>query len=94
MSVDTRWEKAIKDAIESLARKQGDWVGMVDLRRILDGRGTSRAAQDSHLKRLSAARKLHLAPESNRKALRDRHHEAAVTVGGEPCHIVAWDYHQ
>lgn len=91
--INARWDTYICDAIRTLiTRNRGnvqDWVGLVDLRPILDGRGTSRTAQDEHLKRMSREGKISLAPESNRKALVAADHAAAVEVGGDDCHIVA-----
>ncbi|WP_051174410.1 hypothetical protein [Amycolatopsis orientalis] len=90
MSVNDRWDNEIRNAIASLERHKGDWVPLVDLRPKLDRRGTSRAAQDKHFKRLSQERKIHLVPESNRKALRAADHAAAVRVGGDDNHVVCW----
>ncbi|MGW5703890.1 hypothetical protein [Amycolatopsis japonica] len=91
MSADERWENLIREEILNLARGPRDWVSLVELRPRLDQRGTSRAAQDEHLKRLSRVGKLHLAPESNRKALRDPDHEAAIDISGEANHLVLWE---
>ncbi|MFD5245683.1 hypothetical protein ACFWIW_14115 [Amycolatopsis sp. NPDC058340] len=53
MSVNSRWEDTVRDAIISLERGKGDWVPMADLRQKLDLRGTSRAVQEEHLNRMS-----------------------------------------
>ncbi|SDD94911.1 hypothetical protein [Actinokineospora iranica] len=94
MTVETRWEQAIRDAITSLEHTRGDWVALVDLRPILNHWGTSRAAQDRHLKRLSLEGKVHLVPESNRKALREEDHDASLRLGGDDNHLIAWNYHR
>ncbi|MBE1580454.1 hypothetical protein ACFORH_43185 [Amycolatopsis roodepoortensis] len=90
MSADERWENLLREQINKLARGPRDWVALVELRPRLDERGASRAAQDEHLKRLSKAEKLELAPESNRKALRDPDHDAAIFISGEANHLVMW----
>ncbi|UJW36933.1 hypothetical protein L3Q67_45035 (plasmid) [Saccharothrix sp. AJ9571] len=87
MSADDRWTARIRDAIIDLELQPGDWVGLVDLRPML---APNRSDQDKHLKRLSAEGQLHLAPESNRKALQDTDHAAAVRLGGDDCHLVQW----
>lgn len=90
MSADERWENLLREQITKLARGPRDWVALVELRPRLDERGASRAAQDEHLKRLSKAGKLELAPESNRKALRGPDHDAAIYLSGEANHLVMW----
>ena len=88
MSVDARWEKFVREAIIKLERYPGDWVHIRDLRPILDGRGLSRSAQDSHLKRLSRASRINIAPNSDRKSLTDRDHDAAIAIGGQWNHLI------
>ncbi|WP_018683664.1 hypothetical protein [Actinokineospora enzanensis] len=91
MSVDTRWDKAVRAAIEALAPRRGGWVGLVDLRPALAG--TSRAAQDRHLVRMLRERKIHLVPESNRKALTPAARAAAIRIGNEDNHLITWNHH-
>ncbi|UJW36005.1 hypothetical protein L3Q67_20730 [Saccharothrix sp. AJ9571] len=80
-------ESRIRDAYRKLARAPRDWVGLVDLRPMLDGAPASEV--DAVLKELSRQGRLHLAPESNRKALTDADHEAAIRVGGEDNHLLS-----
>lgn len=88
-AVNARFERVITNEIERISsRTDNEWVGMDDIRRVLDERGVSRAMQDSQLRRLSSERKILLAPESNRKALRQLDHDSAVRLGGEDNHIV------
>lgn len=87
-AVNARFERFITGEVERLEHKPGDWVGIVDLRRALDARGIPRAAQDRQLKRLSAEGKVHIVPESNRKALRQEDHDAALQLAGEPNHLI------
>lgn len=89
-AVNTRFTRFIHETVDNLARQPGDWVGVIDLRAELDARGVSREAQDAHLTRLSAEGLIHLVPESNRKALRAEDHAAAIRLGGDDCHLIAW----
>lgn len=90
MSVNDRWDSIIRDAIINLEHSKKGWVALVDLRPRLDRSGAGRGAQDQHLKRLSKERKIHLVPESNRKALTKRDHEAAIRIAGDDNHLVCW----
>lgn len=90
MSADKRIEAFLREQIVDLAGGRNEWAGMVDLRPRLGQRGLSRAVQDEHLKRLSREGKLSLAPESNRKALRPEDHDAAIRIGHDDSHLVAW----
>lgn len=83
-----RWDKFVHNSIEQLTKSKGDWAGLTDVRRKLDDRGTTRAAQDEHLKRMSREGKIQLVPESNRKALRPEDHDAAIRIGGEDNHLI------
>lgn len=93
MSVDDRWEEFVREQILDIASRPHDWIGMVDLRPRLDLRGTSRHAQDYHLRRLSLAGKLNLAPapDCKQEVLREPDDTAAVYLGGDACHIIRWD---
>ncbi|MFD6073421.1 hypothetical protein [Amycolatopsis lurida] len=53
MSVNSRWEDTVRDAIVSLESSKGDWVSLDDLRQKLNLRGTSRDVQEDHLNRMS-----------------------------------------
>ncbi|WP_051386245.1 hypothetical protein [Actinokineospora inagensis] len=90
MSVEARWDTAVRAAIEKLARRKGGWVDLVDLRTELWQQ--SRTAQDAHLARMSRERKIHLVPESNRKTITSADQAAAIRIGGEWNHLIAWNY--
>ncbi|MFJ9787828.1 hypothetical protein ACIRSS_50215 [Amycolatopsis sp. NPDC101161] len=81
-------ENRIRDAVAKLARYEGGWVGLVDLRRMLgdvDHDEVSRALRDM----ARANPNVHLQMEDNRKALTDADHAAAVDYSGEPQHLIA-----
>lgn len=84
-AVNQRFERVITSTIEQVLQRSHlgatEWVGMPEIRAALDARGVSRATQDRQLKRLLSERKIHLAPESNRKALTKADHAAAVQIG-------------
>lgn len=86
-AADRRWTALITTAITDLSDGR-EWIGMDELRAVLDARPTRRAAQDQHLKRLSAAGVIHLAPESNRKTITEVGHRDAIAIGGQPNHLV------
>ncbi|MCU1686975.1 MAG: hypothetical protein JWQ81_7714 [Amycolatopsis sp.] len=80
-------ESRIRTAYRKLARSPGDWVGLVDLRRMLGDAPT--ADVDAVLKELSRTRQVHLVPESNRKTLTPDDHSAAIRIGGEDSHLLS-----
>jgi DNA-binding transcriptional regulator PaaX len=88
MSADTRWETFILKAVTDLGGHSGDWAQITDLRNLLDDRGTSRTAQDRHLKRLSMDGLIVLSGNPAQMLLTAADHAAAVIVGGQPCHLV------
>lgn len=77
-------EERIRTAYRKLARSPRDWVGLAELRSMLDGAPTG--AVDGVLKELSRTGQAHLSPTSNRKLLTDADHAAAVRIGGEDNH--------
>ena len=80
-------EDRIRDAVAKLAREEGGWVGLWDLRTMLgdvDHEEVSRALRDM----ARANPNVHLQMEDNRKALRQEHHDAAVHYSGEPQHFI------
>jgi hypothetical protein len=80
-------ENRIRAAYRKLAASPRDWVGLADLRPMLgDVHGKD---VDAVLKELSRTGRAHLVPESNRKALTDADHDAAIRVGGEDNHLIA-----
>jgi hypothetical protein len=84
---ETQIEDRIRAAYRKLARSPRDWVGLVDLRPMLNG--ASRSDVDAVLKQLSKAGQAHLAPESNRKTLTTADHDAAIRLGGEDNHLIS-----
>ncbi|MBM7773167.1 hypothetical protein JOD54_003371 [Actinokineospora baliensis] len=80
-------EERVRAGYSKLARSVGDWVSLVDLRAALGG--ANRAEVDAVLKEMSRTGRANLVPESNRKALTDRHHAAAIRVGGEDNHLIS-----
>ena len=90
MSKEARWDAFVREAILELNPQPREWVGLVNLRPKLDMRGLRREAQDEQLKRMSREGKVQIVPEDNRKVLVAADHEAAIWIGGEPNHLVAW----
>jgi hypothetical protein len=82
-------EHRIRTAYQKLTRAPRDWVGLVDLRPLLGDIPTEKV--DAVLKELSRTRQAHLVPESNRKALREADHEAAIRIGGEDNHLISFE---
>ncbi len=80
-------EKRIRTAYRKLARSPRDWVGLVDLRPMLGDAPTQDV--DAVLKALSMTGRVHLVPESNRKALTSADHNAAIRIGGEDSHLLS-----
>lgn len=81
-------EERIRVAYRELVKEPRGWVGLVDLRPKL---GAPATEVDAVLKKLSAAGKVHLVPEDNRKALTTADHEAAIRIAGEDNHFVAFE---
>lgn len=82
-------EDRIRDVVAQLAAEGQSWAGIVDIRKALpdvDHAEVTRVLQDMARNNPN----VHLAPESNRKALRQEDHDAAVTYGGgEQQHLIA-----
>jgi hypothetical protein len=83
----TEIETRIRTAYRKLAHSPRDWVGLVDLRPLLGDAPTEDV--DTVLKDLSRAGRVHLVPESNRKALTAADHDAAIRIGGEDNHLLS-----
>ncbi|MFI6026365.1 hypothetical protein [Amycolatopsis magusensis] len=80
-------EDRVRDTVRELARKSGDWVGIVDVRKALgdvDHAELSRALKDMERNNPN----VHLAPEDNRKALTEEDHAAAINLGGDAQHVI------
>lgn len=77
----------IRTAYEKLAKYPRDLVRLADLRSLLNG-----AAQediDGVLKKMSRDREANLVPGSNRKALTDADHRAALRIGTQDMHLLS-----
>lgn len=66
---------------------RGNWVSMADMRDRL-GALYPRDEIDRVIKEMSRHRRVHIAPESNRKTLTQRDHNAAISIGGLDAHIL------
>jgi hypothetical protein len=80
-------EGLIRNAYRDLSVKRQDWVQLARLRPEIDDIG--RDEVDGVLLRMIKTGRVHLAPDSNRKALTEEDHRAAVRIGGEENHLVA-----
>lgn len=85
--VDEEIENKVREAYESLVREPGDWAGIVDVRNRL-GEQFDRAEVDRVLKDMNRRGVVVIAPESNRKALTEEDHAAALRLGGEDNHLI------
>jgi hypothetical protein len=79
----------IRVAYEKLASSPRAWVGLVDLRPLLGD--AAKDEVDAVLKEMSRTGVARLVPESNRKALTEADHAAAVRVGGEDNHLISME---
>ena len=77
----------IREAYDSVARKTQDWVPLRTLRPLIKA---EQADFDKALIALIRAEAAVLAPDSNRKALTDADRSAAIRVGGEDKHLLAF----
>lgn len=80
-------ESVIRTAYRALSAKPQDWVRLAKLRPELGG--ADRDEVDGVLVELFRAGEINLVPESNRKALTEADHVAAIRVGGEDKHLLA-----
>ncbi|WP_018687106.1 hypothetical protein [Actinokineospora enzanensis] len=80
-------ESLIVRVYRELSVKPQDWVRLAKLRPALNG--ADKAEVDEVLLAMLRAGGLHLAPDSNRKALVDVDHAAAIRIGGEDKHLMA-----
>ncbi|PPK60997.1 hypothetical protein V5P93_002158 [Actinokineospora auranticolor] len=80
-------EDRVRTAYRELAVRPRATVRLADLRPRLGGAATEDV--DAVLKRLSRDRQVSLVPDSDRKALTDADHAAAVRIGGEDQHLIA-----
>lgn len=77
-------ESGITAAYRKLASSPREWVNLKDLRPKLGK--VPRKQVDTALKDMYNASQLHLAPRSDRKALTDADHDAAIRFGGQDYH--------
>jgi hypothetical protein len=77
----------IRRTYASVATEPGAWVSLVDLRAALDG--VDRDEVDAALKQLEREPDINIVPQSNRKALKQAQHDAAVWIGGQDKHFIA-----
>ncbi|MFD0202458.1 MULTISPECIES: hypothetical protein [Saccharothrix] len=80
-------ESVIRAAYQALSVKPQDWVGLARLRPELNG--ANRDEVDSTLLEMFKNGEIHLVPESNRKALTEADHAAAIRIGSEDKHLMA-----
>jgi hypothetical protein len=82
-------EDRIREAVAELTARGSNWAGILDIRQALadvDQDEVTRVLLDMAHNNPD----IHLAPEANRKALRQEDHDAAVTFGGgEQQHLIA-----
>jgi hypothetical protein len=79
-------EQQVRDAYAKLSKSGNNYVTLADLR---DAVPADRSRVDDTLKTMSKTRAIDLVPESNRKALTDRDHAAAIKIGGEDQHLIS-----
>lgn len=82
-------EQSIGAAYKALSSKPGKFVKLTELRPLVGG--SDRKDVDSTLMAMLRAGDVHLSPDSDRRGLTDADHEAAVRVGREDKHLIAFD---
>ena len=80
-------QRAICEAYLQLSVKQQDWVRLVRLRAALPQ--LTPTDVDAALMVMISTGEVHLAPDSNRKALTPEDHRDAIHIGNEALHILA-----
>ncbi|ALG05784.1 hypothetical protein [Kibdelosporangium phytohabitans] len=76
-------------AYRDLAVKKQEWIRLARVRAKLTGADKSEV--DKVLLAMMRSQAIYLAPDSNRKVLTDADHDAAIMIGGEPKHLIAFD---
>lgn len=79
-------DERIAEGYRRLADKQGDWVRLADLRRLLDG--VPRPDVDRVLREMSRAKRAHLTPEPDPKLVTAADRAAAIRIGSEENHLL------
>lgn len=80
-------EKLISGAYQELSVKPQDWVRLAELRPKVNGAGKDEV--DQVLLAMARTGLVHLAPDSDRRALTDADRAAAIRIGKEDKHLVA-----
>lgn len=80
-------ESLVRAAYQELAVKPQDWVRLSKLRDKLNG--VDRDEVDRALLEMTKTGFVHLAPDSNRKALTDADHASAIQLGDQDNHLLA-----
>jgi len=80
-------ESLIREAYQELSVKPQDWVRLAKLRPKLNGAGKDEV--DQVLLAMARTGLVHLAPSSNRKALTEDDHAAAIRIGSQDKHLMA-----
>jgi len=84
---DIDLETLIREVYHELSVKPQDWVRLARIRPKLNG--AERAEVDDTLLKMIRTGTVHLVPQSDRKALTDEDHAAAIRVGSQDKHLVA-----
>ncbi|MDG4833632.1 hypothetical protein O7627_30625 [Solwaraspora sp. WMMD1047] len=79
-------EERVLAVYHELAGNPGDLVSLARVRRRLAD--VERPVLDAALKAMDRDRRIHLEPETNRKALEPEAREAAISIGGEDKHLI------
>ena len=82
-------EQSIGAAYKALSSKPGRFVRMTELRPLIGG--SDREHVDSTLMSMLRAGDIHLSPDSDRRGLTDADHKAAIRVGREDKHLIAFE---
>lgn len=80
-------ERRIRDAYHRLAPRPGGLIGLVELRSELGD--LDRADLDHGLRTLQRISGVSVIPEPNQKTLTEADRGAAVSIGGQQCHLLA-----
>ncbi|MEU8364966.1 helix-turn-helix domain-containing protein [Nonomuraea sp. NPDC048882] len=87
-TADKRIEAQIRAAYDRLARRPGAWVGLADVRALVDA---PRDQVDAVLRRLERRPDVNMVPESNQKTLRPEDRAAAIHIGAQDKHLLWFD---
>jgi hypothetical protein len=80
-------EAAVRAAYAAAAAAPGDWVGLAELRRRVEG--VSRAEVDAALLRMFGTYGVHLVPEDDQKSLGPADRAAGLRIGAKDVHLLA-----